>query len=151
MNNIHKFLLFLITTALLLYTNGCQRKIEKPKDFEEKIIQLDKEGWEAWKNKNGDWFAQNTTKDFISISTEGISNKEQVISATVSDCNVKNYLLSNIKFTMLSDKSALITYTVDQEGMCGGSKLNSKIRVAANYIYQNNKWLEAFYMESKIE
>lgn len=27
-----------------------------------KITKLDKAGWEAWKNKNGEWFEINTTK-----------------------------------------------------------------------------------------
>ncbi len=93
----------------------------------------------------------NTTKNFISISADGVSSKEQVIKSTVYDCNIKSYVLSKMEFALLSEESVLLTYTVDQEGTCGGAELNSKIRVAANYIKQNDKWLEAFYMESKID
>lgn len=146
-----KLLVILITIFLVSFTIGCQRKIDKSQYLKVKIIELDKMGWEAWKNKNGEWFEANTTKDFLSISADGVSNKEQVIKSTVSDCSVKSYVLSDMKFTLLTEESALLIYTVDQEGTCGGAKLNSKIRAAANYIKQNDKWLEAFYMESKID
>lgn len=150
MNNI-KLPLIIITIFLVSFTEGCQNKIDNSKDLEEKITKLDKAGWEAWKNKNGEWFEINTTKNFVSISADGVSSKEQVINSTVYDCNVKSYVLSKMEFALLSEESVLLTYTVDQEGTCGGAKLNSKIRVAANYIKQNDKWLEAFYMESKID
>ncbi|MBK9479528.1 MAG: nuclear transport factor 2 family protein [Bacteroidetes bacterium] len=128
-----------------------QKKFDDSKNIQEKIIELDKAGWEAWKNKNGGWFEQNTTANFVSISADGVSVKKDVINATISNCTVNSYELENIKFIMLSEKSALLTYKVHQDGTCNGVKLSSKIQVAANYIFQNDKWLEAFYMESKIE
>lgn len=150
MKNIKKVFLLPLATISFIFTIACKDKIDHPKNIEEKITTLDKEGWQAWMNKNGKWFELNTTKNFISISADGVSTKEQVIKSTVSDCEIKSFTLSKMEFTLLTQESALLTYTVDQDGMCGGVKLNSKIRVAANYIKQNDKWLEAFYMESKI-
>ena len=151
MENLKKIIM-LITVAFLPVTIlSCHKKIDDLENLETKIIQLDKDGWEAWKNKNGNWFEQNTTSNFVSISADGVSNKTEVITATTSNCNVKSYELKNIKFIKLSEKSALLTYVVLQNGTCNGVKLNSKVQVAANYILQNDKWLEAFYMESKIE
>lgn len=147
----NKALLLFTVLSLSLLIKSCDKKIEDTKNLKEKIIQLDKAGWEAWKNKNGEWFKQNTTSDFVSISAEGISNKKQVIAATVSSCNVTNYKLEGIEFHNISETSVLLTYIVLQNGTCNGLPLNSKIQVAANYVLENNKWLEAFYMESKIE
>ena len=151
MVNYPKLILFIVQVFLVTLIAGCTNITDKSKDLEDKITNLDKAGWEAWKNKKGEWFEENTTKNFISISADGVSNREQVIKSTVTDCDIKIYILNNIEFTELTEESVLLTYTVDQEGTCGGSKLNSKIRVAANYIKQNDKWLEAFYMESKID
>jgi hypothetical protein len=150
MNNL-KLILFIVPVFLITLISGCTNKTEKSKDLSEKITKVDKEGWEAWKNKNGKWFEENTTKNFISISSDGVSNREQVIKSTVTDCDIKSYILHNIEFTELTGESVLLTYTVEQDGTCGGAKLNSKIRAAANYIKQNDKWLEAFYMETKID
>lgn len=139
------FLIFVNFSAM------CQDKILVSKRLEDAIIKLDKSGWEAWKNKNGKWFELNTTKNFVSISSEGISNKSQVIKSTSNDCDVVSYALSEIKFIILNDNSVLLTYIATQDGICDGIKLNPKIRVSANYIKQNGKWLEAVYMETKIE
>ena len=151
MNNQIKSLGILIIIILANFSGMCQKNSSDIKKLEEKIIKLDKTGWEAWKNKNGEWFELNTTKNFVSVSSEGISNKSQVIKSTVYDCNVISYELNEIKFIFVNENSVLLTYVATQDGKCGGVKLNSKIRVAANYIKQNNKWLEAFYMETKID
>lgn len=149
--NYLKLILFILPVLLVTLITGCTSKTVNSGDLQEKITNLDKTGWEAWKNKNGKWFEENTTKNFISISADGVSSRDQVIKSTVTDCDIKSYKLNNIEFTELTEVSVLLTYTVDQEGTCGGVKLNSKIRAAANYIKQNDKWLEAFYMESKID
>ncbi|MBL0046666.1 MAG: nuclear transport factor 2 family protein [Bacteroidetes bacterium] len=151
MKNLTKILLLCMATFLSVVNISCETKFDDSKDIQEKIIKLDKAGWEAWKNKSGEWFEQNTTSNFVSISADGVSDKKEVIAATISNCNVTSYALENIKFSMLSDKSALLTYKVFQDGTCNGVKLSPKIQVAANYIFQNDKWLEAFYMESKME
>jgi hypothetical protein len=151
MKNLNK-LIFLFTAVFIsILIISCDKKVDDSKGLKEKIIQLDKDGWEAWKHKNGKWFEQNTTPNFVSVSADGVSSKTEVITATISNCKVNSYELKNIKFVKLSDKSVLLTYIVLQNGTCNGTKLNSKLQAAANYILQNDKWLEAFYMESKIE
>ena len=52
-----------------------QTRGEADKTLEARIITLDKQGWEAWKNNDATWFKENTTADFVSISSDGISNK----------------------------------------------------------------------------
>lgn len=52
---------------------------------------------------------------------------------------------------MLSEKSALLTYKVIQDGTYVMEQSNSKIQGCCKLHFQNDKWLEAFYMESKIE
>ncbi len=151
MKNIKKTVILLIIAFLPILIISCGKKTDDSENVKAKIIQLDKEGWEAWKDKNSEWFEQNTTANFVSISADGVSNKTEVIAATASNCNVISYELKNIKFVKLSEKSALLTYVVLQNGICNGVKLNPKVQAAANYILINDKWLEAFYMESKIE
>ncbi|MBL0048072.1 MAG: nuclear transport factor 2 family protein [Bacteroidetes bacterium] len=151
MKNAKCFLMLLSVLFLLPYSGNCQVKLEANSSLSSYIIELDKAGWEAWKNKQADWFEQNTTTDFISISAEEVSTKSEVIKATVSACEIKSYVLSEITCTLLAQNSVLLSYICTQEGSCGNAKIPSKIRVAANYIQQNEKWLEAFYMEAKID
>ncbi|MEP6903122.1 MAG: hypothetical protein ABJA66_15325, partial [Actinomycetota bacterium] len=79
-----------------------QTKMSKDSKVEAQIVALEKAGWEAWKNKNAAWFQNNVAEEFLGINSEGISNKEQVVKSTPTDCDVKSYSLDNFKFVMLS-------------------------------------------------
>ncbi len=142
--------LIIIITAIF-FIGSMSSCMDKKTSVEQTIMNLDKAGWEAWKNNDGTWFEKNTTKNFTSISASGVGNKEQVINSTINDCKVDHYNLGEMEFQHLSDTSVVLTYIVDQEGVCGGVKLDSKIRVSAHYIKQNKQWLEELYIESKIE
>ena len=146
-----KKLLNILLVTLVFNTAGfAQTTISKNKKLEAKIIALEKSGWNAWKKKDAGWFKANTTGEFLSINSDGISNKAQVVKSTPIDCNVTSFSLDNFKFVMLNEHVVLLTYTSIQDGECGGKKLTSKIRASVNYVKRNGKWLEAFYMETPI-
>ena len=146
-----KKLLNILLVSLVFNTAGfAQTIISKAAKLEAKIIALEKSGWNAWKNKNAEWFKANTTEEFLSINSDGISDKAQVVKSTPIDCNVNSFSLDNFKFVMLNEHVVLLTYTAIQDGECGGKKLTSKIRASVNYVKRNGKWFEAFYMETPI-
>lgn len=144
--------LVLIITALNVFTSAfCQTNSPKEAKVKAQIIALEKEGWEAWKNKNTGWFQNNTTEECLWVSSDGINNKTQMIKSTSADCNVKSVSLDNFQFVQLNDKTVLLTYIANQEGSCGNNKLAGKIRASVNYVNRGGKWLEAFYMETPIK
>ena len=145
-----KLLNILIVTLVFNTAGFAQTIISKAAKLEAKIISLEKSGWNAWKNKDAEWFKANTTAEFLSINSDGISNKAQVVKSTPIDCNVNSFSLDNFKFVMLNEHVVLLTYTAIQDGECGGKKLTSKIRASVNYVKRNGKWLEAFYMETPV-
>ena len=125
-----------------------QTKVPKEEKIKEQIIALDKSGWEAWKNYNAEWFQNNTTEEFLSINSDGVSDKAQVVKSIAADCNVKSFSLDKFKFVMLNESTVLLTYIATQDGVCGGNKLTSKVRAIVNYVNNGGKWLEALYMET---
>lgn len=145
-----KSLNILIIVLIFNTTSFGQKIILKDAKLESKIIALEKSGWNAWKNKDAEWFKTNTTEEFLSINSEGISNKAQVVKSTSIDCNVNSFLLDNFKFVILNENAVLLIYTAMQAGECGGKKLTTKIRASVNYVKRNGKWLEALYMETAI-
>jgi hypothetical protein len=118
------------------------------KALETTIINLDKQGWEAWKANDATWFKHNTTEGFVSISSDGISNKAEVVKSIPSDCKVKAYSLADFKFVMLDKNAVLLTYTATQDAVCGGKQAPAKLQVAVNYVRRGGKWLEAMYMQA---
>ena len=145
-----KAMLFLVISTMGFTSKiVAQTKVSNKEKIKELIIALEKSGWEAWKNKDAKWFQSNTTKEFLSVNSQGISNKEQVVKSTPIDCNVKSISLDNFRFVLLNESTVLLTYTAMQVGECGGIKLK-KVRASVNYIKQKGKWLEAFYMETPV-
>lgn len=116
--------------------------------LEARIIALDRQGWEAWKKNDPGWFEANTTEDFVSISSDGMSNKRDVVKATATDCAVKAFSLANFKFVMLDKNAVLLTYTATQDAVCGGKQAPATLRVAVNYVRHGDRWLEAMYMQA---
>jgi hypothetical protein len=143
-------LLLALTLALLTvptYTNAQTKDIDEG-TLEKQIIELDKQGWEAWKNNDPKWYIENTTESFQSISSDGISNKTDVVKGTPTGCQVASYSLTDFNFTMLDENAVLLTYTATQDAVCGGEKAPSSLTVAVNYVKREGKWLEAMYMQA---
>ena len=140
--------MFLIVICIATTVVFGQTNLLDDKNIEPQIISLEKAGWEAWKNNNAEWFQSNTTEEFLSINSEGVSDKEQVVNSTPTACDVKSVSIDNFKFVMLSENTVVLTYIAIQDGVCGEKKLAEKIRVAVNYVKRNGKWLEALYMET---
>jgi hypothetical protein len=114
---------------------------------EAQIIALEKQGWEAWKNKDTAFIQGFIPEDGLVISSDGVSNKSQYLK-DVAGCEIKSYSLDNFKFVMLDKNAALLTYTATQDGVCGGKKIPSKVRASVNYVRRGGKWLWAMYMET---
>ncbi|CAN5812729.1 hypothetical protein BH20ACI4_BH20ACI4_20310 [soil metagenome] len=116
------------------------------KSVEAQITALEKAGWEAWKNKDAAWFQNNTSDDALSVHADGVSNKTQIIKG-ISDCEVKSVSLDDFKFMMLDKNSALITFTGNQDAVCGGAIQPAVVRASSVYVKRNGKWLNTFYTE----
>ena len=144
-----KNLLALVVVVLTTSTAAIgQTKNAPEKALEAKIIALDKQGWEAWKSNDSKWFKENTTEGFMSISSDGISNKAEVVKSIPTDCKVKAFTLADFKFIMLDKNAVLLIYTAKQDAVCGGKKGPATLRVAVNYVKRGGRWLEAMYMQA---
>lgn len=117
---------------------------------EAQIIALEKATWQAWKDKDVDWFKKNATEDMLWVSGGGIQNKADVLKSIPTGCDVKSFSLSGFKCVMLAENAALLTYTAEQNTICGGKANPPKMRATANYVKRNGKWLEALYMEAVV-
>lgn len=143
-------LILLFSTSTFISNVFSQTKASNFEKLKEQIIALEKSGWQAWKNNNAAWFKINTTDNFLSVSSGGISNKAQVVKSAATDCDVKTVSIDDFTFVVLNKETVVLTYIATQDGVCGISKLAAKVRASATYIKQGNKWLEAFYMETPV-
>jgi len=138
----------IILCMALLATPVCAGSELTDADLEAQIIALDTEGWNAWARNDPSWFIQNTTDSFVSISSTGVASKAEVVQGVPGDCKVASFSLSDFRFTRLDENAVLLTYTADQDAVCGTEKAPTPVQVAVNYVRRDGKWLEAMYMQA---
>jgi hypothetical protein len=112
----------LLSEALLAASHGVlgQSIMASDTKLQAQIIALDKQGWEAWKDNEPEWFRKNVTDEYLSISSDGASDKAQVVKATSSSCKVKSYALDNFKFVKLDTHAVLPAFSATQDAVCDG-------------------------------
>ena len=118
----------------------------KDNSVETQIIALEKQGWEAWKNKDSAWYQTNITEDALHVHGAGVSTKAQLIS-NLAACEVKSVSLNDFKFLMVNKDAALITFTGMQDAVCGGKTQPATVRASSLYVKRGGKWLNVFYTE----
>lgn len=146
----NKILLSLLCICFFTHSSSGQTANAKDEKLKAEIVALDIAAWDNWKNKDVAAFRAGTIDEFVSISSDGISTKEEMITTAFVDCNVKSFSLHDIEFVKLNKKAVLLTYTAKQDASCGGSKLPPDVLATVTYVKRGGKWLEAIYMETAI-
>jgi Domain of unknown function (DUF4440) len=143
-----KITLILCSALMIVSVSFGQTKMSKDEKLKAHIIELDIAAWDAWKTKNVDYFRANTTEEFLSVNTDGITNKTQMITSGYVGCDVKSFSLNDIIFIKLNKNAAMLAYTATQDAVCEGARLSPKVRASVTYVRRGGRWLEAFYMET---
>lgn len=146
-----KIIMILNITLAAVTSSFCQSTNPKNTKVEAQIIALEQAAWQAWKNNDATWVRINSAEEFLSVNAEGVSTKTEVMASIPKDCKVKSFSLFDFTFAMTTKNTAHLTYLANAEGMCGDSKIPSKVRVGVTYIKRHGKWHEAFYVETTVE
>lgn len=116
---------------------------------EAQLTALDKQGWEAWKNRDGGFFQSFLSEDSIGVGATGVDNKAQIIKdISGSSCEVKSYSLDNFKVVMLDKNTAILTYKGTQDATCNGKALPATVWASSIFVRRGGKWLAAFHQET---
>ena len=143
-----KKIIMLLVIAIAASSVAFGQMKSKANSVEARLIALEKQSWEEWKNKNGGFFQTLLTDEAVNIGVGGLSNKSQIVKSTSSDCEVKSFSVDNFKVVMLDKNVALLTYTATQDGVCSGQTIPAKVISSSVYVKRGGKWLNAFYQET---
>src|SRR5207249_3857673 len=79
--------------------------------IKEQLIKLEKQSWEAWKNRDGKFFQDFLSDDHVEVGFNGLTNKSEVVAFVGSPvCTVKSYQLDHFEMKLLDKNTALLTY-----------------------------------------
>jgi len=146
-----------LSILLITGTLAVARDKDKDKDTnkasatDQKLIDLEKSMWEAWKNKDSKPFDANLAPNFTGVDVGGMSDKASSISYITTKCDVKDYALSDSKVTWLNKDTALLTYKAAQHATCNGKASPENILASSVFVKQNGKWWESFHSEVPVE
>lgn len=143
--------LSIIVPALILIAG--LTAIAEPTDeaaVKEQLVKLEKQSWEAWKNRDGKFFQDFLADDHVEVTFGGVISKKDVVPFVGSSaCTVKSYKLDHFEMKMFDKNTALLTYWEEQDTVCQ-NQVPSPCWVSSLYIKRGDKWLNVFYQQTAI-
>lgn len=115
---------------------------------EEKLGQMEKDLWEAWKTHNVDPFKKSMS-DALDVGSGGIMSTDQMIKEIAStECTVNGYALDKPTFKWLDKNTALMAYHATQDGTCGSEKLPAAVWASSIWVKKGGEWKSVFHQET---
>ena len=114
------------------------------------LVALEKQSWEAWKNRDGKFFEGFLSDDHVEIGFGGRTDKKTVVAGVGSPaCVVKSYTVDRFDLKVLGPDTALLTYYADQDTTCGGNPVPSPVWVGSLYVRRGGRWWNAAYQQTQ--
>src|SRR5258708_2449720 len=112
---------FLTLISVFILATGSIANAESGDEtaVKEQLIKLEKQSWEAWKNRDAKFFQEFLSDDHVEVGFGGLTNKAAVVAVVGSPvCTVKSYELDHFELKMLDANTALLTYREAQDTVC---------------------------------
>ena len=131
---------------LLLCVTGTG--VAADKALEDKIVTLEKQGWESIKKKDWNGLGSLMAEDFVEVGDMGIRGKSEAIQDLKSNFVLTDYTMEDAKVLELSKDAALVTYRLVQKGSYQGQALPPKTNCSATYARRGGKWLNTSFHQT---
>ena len=143
-------LLSLAAISIVIFNARTETEANSDAALKEQLVQLEKQSWEAWKNRDGKFFQDFLSDDHVEVGFGGVSNKAEIVSFVGSPvCTVKSYQLDQFELKMLDKNTALLTYREAQDTVCH-NPVPSPCWVSSLYIKRGDRWLNVLYQQTEI-
>jgi ketosteroid isomerase-like protein len=118
----------------------------------EALASLEKQAFEAWKNKDGKFFDGFLASNFMMMDDNGqhFDKAAAVKAIGENPCEVKSYSMSDEQVTPVSADVAVITMKITADGTCGGKPMPNPVTSSSVYIKQGSDWKAVFHSEVPI-
>jgi hypothetical protein len=139
-----------LLTVVTLLLSASSRAQTEDSARRENLINLEKQSWEAWKNRNAQFFKDFLSDDHVEVGFYGLANKNEVLATVASPaCTVQSYSVDQFNVTMLDANTALLTYHAAQETTCNDKRVPSPVWVSSLYKKRGDRWLNVFYQQTQ--
>ena len=116
---------------------------------EQKLVEMEKSLWEAWKNHDSAPFQKMLSSDSVNITPSGVAGTEQAVKDAASpDCKVNSYSVEDPKAIWVDKDAVLLTYKATQDADCGGQKPPATVWASSLWVKKGTEWKAAFHQET---
>jgi hypothetical protein len=116
--------------------------------LEATLVSLERDSWKAWKTQDASFFESFLSGDHVELASTGVADKAAVVSFISSGaCKVGHYVLSDIRFTRISETSAMLVYRVQQDTTCAGRPVPSPTWATSVYTLRDGHWRNILYQQ----
>jgi hypothetical protein len=144
----HKTMVAFLSLVALLFAFASQTTAASNKALEEKIVALEKQGWEAIKKNEWNVLGSLMTDDFVEVTEMGIRGKSEALEDLRANLMLTEYAMEQVKVLELGKDGALLTYQLVQKGSYKGQGLPAKMNCSAAYLRRGGKWWNASFQET---
>ncbi len=139
------------TAALALLLIATPALAEDDSAVRATVTALEKESWAAWQAHDGGFFRRTLSEDHLDLHDTGTIGKDQVVAGVASGaCIVKTYDVGDMRFTRVSEDTAMLVYRASQDTHCGPAAVPSPVWVTSLYVKRDGRWLNLLYEQTPI-
>jgi hypothetical protein len=139
-----------LTILVTIVLSASSRAQTEESATRESLINVEKQSWEAWKNRNAQFFKDFLSDDHVEVGFYGLANKGQVLATVATPaCTVRSYSVDQFNVTMLDPNTALLTYHAAQETTCNDKAVPSPVWVSSLYKKRGDRWFNVFYQQTQ--
>ena len=112
----------------------------------------EKQGWEAFKNKDRDGFSAIATDDYTAVIADG--NGERDLNGTLDsmkEITINSYTLSDFKLTSMGANAALLRYKASASYTIGTQPISGKLAVSDIWVKRGSQWKSLRYQETEMK
>lgn len=112
----------------------------------------EKQGWEAFKNKDRNGFTAIATDDYTAVIADG--NGERDLKGTLDstkEITINSYTLGDFRLTMIGSNAALLRYTAAASYTIGTQPISGKLAVSDIWVKRGTQWKSLRYQETEMK
>jgi hypothetical protein len=130
-------------------TKSVSQDKEKGKvSVETTLIKMEKQAWEAVKNRDTNSFGNLFSSDGMMADSSGFTTRPAFYQ-TLPDLTITDYTLEDFKVTMIDKDSAIITYKATVKGSYKGQAFPSNPSYTSSvWAKRNGKWVAVYHQET---
>jgi Domain of unknown function (DUF4440) len=142
--------LAVIAAAPLCFGQTSPSRPAKSANKEAKIEDLEKSGWEAFKNKQTEAFKALLSTGYFGVYADGVKTADQEV-AGMSKTELRDYSFADVKVMFPRGGVAVITYKATQQATSGDQDVSGTYNCGSVWVKEGGKWLVAFHTDIKTQ